>query len=113
MHDLLLKEILVGKTLTKAIGLADRFVSDAIVGICNEALDLVLGSAVIDALGKDLDLLALVAPWAQDLARGLHFRGRDGRPELPRQSCSPCSSPNSKTRSNSNALLRPSTCPLR
>ncbi len=83
MHDLLSKETLVDETLTKAIGPVDRFVGDAIVGICNEAVEHVLGSAVIEALGHDRDRLALVAPWVWDLARGLHFQGRDGRPEMP------------------------------
>jgi hypothetical protein len=83
MHDLLPKEALVDKELTEAIGPVDRFVGDAIVGICNEAVEHVLGPAIIEALGNDLDRLALVAPWVWDLARGLHFQGRAGRPEMP------------------------------
>jgi hypothetical protein len=83
MHELLPKETLVDKTLSEAIGPVDRSVGDAIVGICNEAVEHVLGSAVIEALGNDLDRFALVAPWVWDLARGLHFQGRAGRPEMP------------------------------
>jgi hypothetical protein len=82
MRHLLPKETLVDKVLTDAIGPVDRFVGDAIVGICNEAVEHVLGPAVIEALGNDVDRLALLAPWVWDLARGLHFQGRDGRPNL-------------------------------
>ena len=83
MHDLLAQEVLLDRALTEAIGPVDRFVADAIVSICNEAVEYVLGAAVVEVLGNDLDRLALAAPWVWDLARGLHFEGRDGRPDLP------------------------------
>ena len=83
MHDLLAKEALIDKALTDAIGPVDRFVADAIVSICNEAVEQVLGPAVIEALRNDHNRLALAAPWVWDLARGLHFQGRNGRANLP------------------------------
>jgi len=83
MHELVSKEALVDQALAKAVGPVDSFVGDAIVGICNEAAEQVLGPAIVEALGNDQDRLALIAPWVWDLARGLHFQGRDGRPEMP------------------------------
>ena len=81
-HDLLAKEVLLDSALTEAIGPVDRFVADAIVTICNEAVEHVLGAALVEALGNDLDRLALAAPWVWDLARGLQFQGRHGRRDL-------------------------------
>ncbi len=83
MHELVPKEALVDEALAKAVGPVDSFVGDAIVGICNEAAEQVLGPAIVEALGNDRDRLALVAPWLWDLARGLHFQGRYGRPDMP------------------------------
>jgi hypothetical protein len=82
MHELVTKEELIDEALARAVGPVDSFGGDAISAICNEAAEKVLGQAVIEALGSDRDRLALVAPWMWDLARGLHFQGRDGRPEM-------------------------------
>ena len=82
MHELVTKEELIDDALAKAVGPVDSFVGDAIFAICHEAAENVLGRAVIEALGSDRGRLALVAPWIWDLARGLHFQGRDGRPEM-------------------------------
>jgi hypothetical protein len=85
MHDLLPKELLVDQTLTKVIGPVDRFVGDAIAGICNEAVEYVLGSAVIEALGFDLDRLGGARLGAARLLP-LHRRSRpmSNRPEPTR-----------------------------
>lgn len=72
---------LLDETLTAALGPIDIATRDAIAGICNDALDTVLGPAVAGALRADRRLLPLAAPWARDLARGLQYQSRHGGPE--------------------------------
>jgi hypothetical protein len=63
------------------LGPADAATADAIAGICNDALDAVLGPAAVGALLADRRLLPRVAPWVLDLARGLQYQSRHGSPE--------------------------------
>ena len=78
MAELLGAEELLDGTLDVALGPADGFTNDAIVGICNDALAKVLGPGLVDVLRADHHLLSLVAPWVWDLARGLQFQSRKG-----------------------------------
>ena len=72
---------LLDETLTAALGPVDDLTSDAIAGICNDALLAVLGPAVAGAVLADRPLLPLAAPWVQDLARGLQFQSLLGSHE--------------------------------
>jgi hypothetical protein len=69
---------LLDETLTAALGPVDTITGDAIAGICNDALDDVLGPAVAGTLRADRRLLPLAAPWVRDLARGLQYQSRHG-----------------------------------
>jgi hypothetical protein len=81
MADLLGTDQLLDEALTAALGPVDAATSDAIAGICNDALQDVLGPVLVSALRADRRLLPLVAPWVWDLARGLHFQSQDGAVE--------------------------------
>ena len=72
---------LLDETLAAVLGPADSAICDAIAGICNDALDAVLGPAAVGALLADRRLLPRVAPWVLDLARGLQYQSRHGSPE--------------------------------
>lgn len=72
---------LLDETLTATLGAPDAATGDAIAGICDDALDDVLGPAVAAALRTDRRLVPLAAPWVRDLARGLHYQSRHGSPE--------------------------------
>jgi hypothetical protein len=72
---------LLDETLAAVLGPADSATGDAIAGICNDALDAVLGPAAVGALLADRRLLPRVAPWVLDLARGLQYQSRHGSPE--------------------------------
>ena len=72
---------LLDETLTAALGPVDDLTSDAIAGICNDALLAVLGPAVAGAVLADRPLLPLAAPWVQDLACGLQFQSLLGSHE--------------------------------
>jgi hypothetical protein len=74
---------LLDPALTAALGEPDAATGDAIAGICDDALEDVLGTAVTAMVRADRRLLPLVAPWVRDLARGLHYQSRHGSPEPP------------------------------
>jgi hypothetical protein len=74
---------LLDAALTAALGPVDALTSDAITGICNDAIDSVLGPELAGALRSDRRLLPLIAPWVRDLARGLQFQSRNGADEPP------------------------------
>jgi hypothetical protein len=77
MAELVGADGLLDEALTAALGPVDAATSDAIAGICNDALREVLGPALVSALRADRRLLPLVAPWVWDLARGLHFQSQN------------------------------------
>lgn len=81
MTDLLSAGELLDEALTAALGPVDDDASDAIAGICNDALGDVLGPLLLTALRWDHRALPLIAPWVWDLARGLQFQSRHGAPE--------------------------------
>ncbi|HEY5018021.1 MAG TPA: hypothetical protein VII59_14730 [Streptosporangiaceae bacterium] len=72
---------LLDQSLTAALGPVDDLTGEAIAGICNDALDAVLGPAVVRELSADRRLLPVIAPWVLDLARGLQYHSRHGSPE--------------------------------
>ncbi len=78
MADLLGAGELLDEALAAALGPVDDVTGDAITGICNDALEDVLGPVLVGALRADHRLLPLVAPWVWDLARGLQFQSRNG-----------------------------------
>lgn len=81
MPELLRAGDLLDEALIAAFGPVDGAASEAITAICNDALEDVLGPAVVAALRADHHLLALVAPWVRDLARGLQFQSHHGPAE--------------------------------
>lgn len=83
MAEFVSREELLDNALTEAIGPVDAPVSSAIVDICNDAIEHVLGSALTDTLLAHRHLVPAVTPWVWDLARGLHFQSRYSRPEPP------------------------------
>jgi hypothetical protein len=71
-------------TLTDpALGPVGEQASAAITGICGDALHAVLGPGLAQAALTDPALLARIAPWAHDLARGLQYRDRFGAGDPP------------------------------
>lgn len=79
----LLGEELLDAALANVLGSTDADLSGAIVGICNDAVEEILGPAVVEALAADRRRVAVVAPWASDLARGLLVLAHRGPGELP------------------------------
>lgn len=75
---LLRADELLDVALSQALGSPDDPARDAITAICNDALGAVLGPAAVELLRTDHRLLALVAPWVWDLARGLQYQNRYG-----------------------------------
>jgi hypothetical protein len=71
---------LLDETLAATLGPVNAVTGDAIAGICNDALEAVLGSAVAGA-PRGPPPAALAAPWVRDLARGLQYQSRYGGPE--------------------------------
>lgn len=69
---------LLDSALAGTLGPADAQTRHAIAAICNDALAEVLGPAVAGLLRADHGLLARVAPWVWDLARGLQYQSRYG-----------------------------------
>jgi hypothetical protein len=69
---------LLDTALNEVLGLADAPARDAIAAICNDALAAVLGPAAAGLVRADHGLLARVAPWVWDLARGLQYQNRHG-----------------------------------
>jgi hypothetical protein len=78
MAELLGAGELLDVALAATLGPVDDATGDAITGICNDALEDILGPVVVSALRADHHLLPLVAPWVWDLARGLQFQSRNG-----------------------------------
>ncbi len=83
MVELIGKDQLFDEALTRMLGPVDAFVADAIVEICNDALEGVLGPVLVAVLVDDRHRLPLVASWVWDLASGLHFQARNGPREPP------------------------------
>ena len=81
MGDLLSAHEVLDEALTAALGPVDDITGEAIAGICNDALDDVLGPILVRAVRDDRRKLPLVAPWVWDLARGLQFQSRNGARE--------------------------------
>ncbi len=81
MAELLGAGEVLDDTLTAALGPVDGVTGEAIAGICNDALEDVLGPDLVSALRADRQLLPLVAPWVWDLACGLQFQSQNGPAE--------------------------------
>ena len=64
--------------LDPALGPVSNDAAAAITGICDDALQSVLGHSLAREALDDPGLLARIAPWARDLARGLQYRDRYG-----------------------------------
>lgn len=64
--------------LDPALGPTGEQAAAAIAGICGDALRAVLGPGLAREAVADPALLARIAPWARDLARGLQYRDRYG-----------------------------------
>ena len=69
--------------LTRLLGPVDAHTARAIAGICDDALVAVLGQPLASAAQADPALMARVAPWVPDLARGLQFQDSDGAGDTP------------------------------
>lgn len=69
--------------LDPALGPTGEQAAAAIAGICGDALQAVLGPELARAALADPALLARIAPWTRDLARGLQYRDRYGPGEPP------------------------------
>ena len=81
MAELLGAGEVLDEALTAALGPVDHVTGDVIAGICNDALEDVLGPDLVSVLGADRHLLPLVAPWVWDLACGLQFQSHNGPAE--------------------------------
>ena len=69
--------------LTELLGPVDQQTSDAIIGICDDAIRAVLGPWLSAAVRADDRVLPRIAPWALDLARGLQFQNSNGPGDPP------------------------------
>lgn len=74
---------LLDPVITQLLGPVDEEASAAITGICDDALQAVLGPARARAAQADPALMTRIAPWARDLARGLQFQVRTGAGDPP------------------------------
>ena len=74
---------LLDAALTAALGPVDALTAEAITGICDDAIGSVLGRTLAELVRDDPRLLAVVAPWARDLARGLQFQSQCGPGQPP------------------------------
>jgi len=81
MAELLGAGEVLDDVLTAALGPVDGVTGEAIAGVCNDALEGVLGPDLVSALRADRQLLPLVAPWVWDLACGLQFQSQNGPAE--------------------------------
>lgn len=83
MSEILTARDLVDPILVATLGRPRPDTVDAIVGVCSDALEATVGPEVLAALERQRHLVALVAPWVFDLARGLLVLERQGSGELP------------------------------
>ncbi len=74
---------LLDPVLTELLGPVDEETTAAITGVCDDALQAVLGHARAQATQADLALMTRIAPWVWDLARGLQFQARTGAGDPP------------------------------
>lgn len=81
MTEFVSQEALLDEALTATLGPVDSSVGEAIVGICNDAVEQVLGPALAETLRSDPSRVALVVPWVWDLARGLQFQSLHNQSE--------------------------------
>lgn len=72
---------LLDRTLIAMHGPIDAATATAIVGVCDDAINSVLGPSLADVVRTDPHWMALVAPWVRDLARGLQFQSQTGAGE--------------------------------
>jgi len=71
------------RLLDPALGPTEKQAAAAITGICDDAVHAVLGPELAEMARANPALLARIAPWARDLARGLQYRDRYGAGEPP------------------------------
>ncbi len=83
MSEVLTAQDLVDPILVATLGRPRPDTVDAVVGVCSDALATTVGPEILAALDSDRRLVALVAPWVFDLARGLLVLDRYGPGELP------------------------------
>lgn len=83
MAEILDANELLDPVLVAILGRVEDDIADAVVDICTDALVTTVGPAVLAALDADRRLVARIAPWVFDLARGLLVLQWCGPGELP------------------------------